>query len=71
MPLPIDGKAIVATFFSSASVRAFFTTDSKSCSGFPLPHTGLNTCIICFAFKLGASPMRAKQNKKNSQQDHV
>lgn len=52
---------MVVTFFSSANVSAFLTTTAKSSSALPTPHTGLYTWIICFAFKLGASPTNAKE----------
>ena len=42
-PLPIDGRAIVLMFFSSAKVRTFLTAFSKLSTEESFPHVGLWT----------------------------
>ena len=65
-PLPMDGKAIVDTFFSSARVSAFFTTVSSSLMEFvPFVYDGLYAWMMYFAFRLGASPIKAAKLKTN------
>ena len=63
-PLPIDGRAIVLMFFSSAKVRTFLTAFSKLSTEESLPHVGLWTWITYCAGKLCPSEIAAMREAK-------
>ena len=63
-PLPIDGRAIVLMFFSSAKVRTFLTAFSKLSTEESFPHVGLWTWITYCAGKLCPSQIAAMGEAK-------